>query len=158
MNETKELAKKLCDESGCHHKCSDTDGCSVEDEAKEVIANSATTKEKQIEEMARDICKLGISCEECTMLARKTNQTREQYCKAFEYAKRAYNAGYRKQSEGCDFCKAGNEKCGTCVKFFDYYEDGGSDRCSSEYGNEKCAYYKPVHHCSNCGAKMKGGE
>ena len=56
-------------------------------------------EEKQIEGMARDICKLGISCEECTMLARKTNQTREQYCKAFEYAKRAYNAGYRKQSE-----------------------------------------------------------
>ena len=56
-------------------------------------------KIEQIEEMARDICKLGISCEECTMLARKTNQTREQYCKAFEYAKRAYNAGYRKQSE-----------------------------------------------------------
>ena len=54
-------------------------------------------KIEQIEEMARDICKLGISCEECTMLARKTNQTREQYCKAFEYAKRAYNAGYRKQ-------------------------------------------------------------
>ena len=64
-----------------------------------------------------------------------------------------------KQSEGCDFCKAGNEKCGTCVKFFDYYEDGdGNDRCSTEYGNEKCAYYKPVHFCSNCGAKMKGGE
>ena len=181
----KELAKKLCDESGCHHKCKDIDECVVMEEAEEVIANSATAtdksnnelvpkgnelpfvltnedkvsvKEKQIEEMAKDICKLGISCEECTMLARKTNQTREQYCKAFEYAKRAYNAGYRKQSEGCDFCKAGNEKCGTCVKFFDYYEDGGSDRCSSEYGNEKCAYYKPVHHCSNCGAKMKGGE
>ena len=72
-------------------------------------------------------------------------------------AKKFYNAGYRKQSEGCDFCEAGNEKCGTCVKFFDYYEDGGSDRCSIEYGNEKCAYYKPVHYCSNCGAKMKGG-
>ena len=72
-------------------------------------------------------------------------------------AEHLYEAGYRKQSEGCDFCKAGSEKCGTCVKFFDYHEDGGSDRCSSEYGNEKCAYYKPVHHCSNCGAKMKGG-
>ena len=69
-------------------------------------------------------------------------------------------AGYRKQSVGeCDFCKADHEKCGTCVKFFDYYEDGdGNDRCSTEYGNEKCAYYKPVHYCSNCGAKMKGGE
>ena len=102
------------------------------------------SREKQIEEMAKVIeqrCNRDCipSCDECI-------------------AQTLYNAGYRKQSEGCDFCKEGNEKCGTCVKFFDYHEDGGSDRCSSEYGNEKCAFYKPVHHCSNCGAKMKGGE
>ncbi len=111
------------------------------------------SKEKQIEEMAWDLCDIPKhpsikSCEQCG----------NKRCHAMYYAERAYNKDYRKQSEGCDFCKEGNEKCGTCVKFFDYNEDGGSDRCSSEYGNEKCAYYKPVHHCSNCGAKMKGGE
>jgi hypothetical protein len=54
-NMIEELAKELCEKSGCHHKCNDTTDCVVEDEAKEVIANSATTKEKQIEEMARTI-------------------------------------------------------------------------------------------------------
>ena len=55
------------------------------------------SREKQIEEMARDICHLTVSCEECTMLASKTNQTKEQYCKAMTYAKRAYAKCYRKQ-------------------------------------------------------------
>lgn len=101
------------------------------------------SREKQIEEMADDIRRI-----------------RESYFGQADYlfAMKMYEDGYRKQSEGCDFCKVGSEKCGTCVKFFDYYEDGGSDRCSSEYGNEKCAYYKPVHHCSNCGARMSGGQ
>lgn len=54
--------------------------------------------EKQIEEMARDLCHLEITCDECTKLARKTGQTKEQYCKAMQYAKRAYNADYRKQA------------------------------------------------------------
>lgn len=109
----------------------------------------------QIEEMAKIIAvQIGYDCaarENCdaSCIVYK--------CHPYAYAEILYNAGYRKQSEGCDFCKTGEEKCGTCVKFFDYYEDGGSDRCSIEYGNEKCAYYKPVHHCPNCGAKMKGG-
>ena len=106
------------------------------------------SSEKQIEEMARAMCdEKEHTCEECDSC---------DMCEFWTEASRLYYAGYRKQSEGCDFCNAGSEKCGTCVKFFDYHEDGGSDRCSSEYGNEKCAYYKPVHHCSNCGAKMKG--
>lgn len=56
--------------------------------------------EKQaIEEMAKDICHLTVSCEECTVLARKTGQSKEQYCKAMQYAKRAVGKGYRRQSE-----------------------------------------------------------
>lgn len=106
-------------------------------------------KEKQIEEMA-------IVINDCPFIQAPIGC--DKHDGSVEIAKYLYNAGYRKQSEGCDFCKVGNEKCVTCVKFFDYYEDGeGNDRCSSEYGNEKCAYYKPVHFCSNCGAKMKGG-
>lgn len=40
------LAKELCNKSCCHHKCKDTKDCVVEEEAKEVIANSATTTKK----------------------------------------------------------------------------------------------------------------
>lgn len=107
-------------------------------------------KIEQIEEMARDICKLGISCEECTMLARKTNQTREQYCKAFEYAKRAYNAGYRKQSEG-EWIKInpnnlliGEYYCSCCNSVIDI-ADGKETPLDRE-----------MYYCPNCGAKMKG--
>ena len=110
------------------------------------------SREKQIEEIYEVLTRdCDTSCIECKF-------DRLDLCVPHHKAEALYEAGYRKQSEGCDFCKEGNEKCGTCVKFFDYHEDGGSDRCSIEYGNEKCAYYKPVHHCSNCGAKMKGGE
>jgi hypothetical protein len=98
---------------------------------------------EQIEEMANVIARL-------IPLASKARCT--------TVAITLYEQNYRKQSEGCDFCKEGDEKCGTCVKFFDYYEDGGSDRCSCECGREKCFYYKPVPHCSNCGAKLKGSE
>ena len=60
--------------------------------------------------------------------------------------------------ENCDWCKPGEEWCGTCVKFFDYYEDGGSDSCSAPFDLAKCSYYKPIHNCPNCGAKMDGGK
>ena len=35
--QVKELSKKLCEESSCHHKCRDTEHCVVEDEAKVII-------------------------------------------------------------------------------------------------------------------------
>lgn len=102
---------------------------------------------EQIEEMAKDLCKLGISCEECTMLAHKTNQTREQYCKAFEYAKRAYNAGYRKQKEG--------EWIENPIDNYDGEPSGLYYVCSvchTENGFEDTPF------CPNCGAHMRGGE
>ena len=48
------------------------------------------SKEKQIEEMASDICALDMDCKECHLF--------ENNCHAKKYARRAYNAGYRKQS------------------------------------------------------------
>ena len=56
----------------------------------------------------------------------------------------------------CGWCKPGEELCGTCIKKLDYYGDGGSDTCSAESYCLKCAYYKPMNHCPNCGAKMRG--
>jgi hypothetical protein len=48
-------------------------------------------KEKQIEEMAKDFCAVGIPCEECHLYKNR--------CHAKKYATRAYNNGYRKASE-----------------------------------------------------------
>ena len=56
--------------------------------------------EKQIEEMARDICHLNVSCDECTMLAKQMGQSKERYCKAMQYARRAYEKGWCKQGRG----------------------------------------------------------
>ena len=52
------------------------------------------SREKQIEEMAKDICRLACSCEEC--LYPKYRKSTDK-CAARMYAERAYNAGYRKQ-------------------------------------------------------------
>lgn len=45
---------------------------------------------EQIEEMAKTVCHLDRTCDECMTSFE---------CKAMTYAKRFYNAGYRKQSE-----------------------------------------------------------
>jgi hypothetical protein len=60
------------------------------------------------------------------------------------------------QKQGrCEWCEPGKEKCGTCLLFFDYYGDGGSDRCSGECDDKKCANYIPMNYCPNCGADMR---
>ena len=51
-------------------------------------------KEKQIEEMAKDLCRLPNTCEECPVGDITKNK-----CAARKYAERAYNANYRKASE-----------------------------------------------------------
>ncbi len=58
------------------------------------------------------------------------------------------------RSKGCMLCYP-NKRCGTCVKFFDYNEDGGSDECSATVYEESCAYYKPMPFCPNCGRKLE---
>lgn len=52
----------------------------------------------------------------------------------------------------CDWCKQGDERCGTCKNFF---TDDGS-RCSAEHDDIRCAYYEPMNYCPNCGADMRG--
>ena len=47
-------------------------------------------KEKQIEEMAKTVCHLDRTCDQCMTSFE---------CKAMTYAKRFYNAGYRKASD-----------------------------------------------------------
>ena len=100
-------------------------------EMKEVIANSATTKEKKIEEMRAILCRSGAinHCEYC------------EDCEGIVEA--LYNAGYRKQSEGeWIWSESGQE---------DYEQYWVCSCChEKDYFEEK--------FCPNCGAKMKGGE
>ena len=50
------LAKELCEKSGCHHKCHDTQDCVVEDEAMRGSANSYKMHyENAKSEVAREI-------------------------------------------------------------------------------------------------------
>lgn len=126
----KELAKELCEKSGCHHKCHDTSDCVVEDEAKEVIANSATTTEKQIDEIARII-----------------DDNHGFIVSSVETAKALYSAGYRKQSEGeWTYDYTGEELLGTDAVY--------------QYKCSLCGEHSivPWRYCPDCGAKMKGGE
>ena len=48
------------------------------------------SRDKQIEEMAKTVCHLDRTCDECMTSFE---------CKAMMYAKRFYNAGYRKSTE-----------------------------------------------------------
>jgi DNA integrity scanning protein DisA with diadenylate cyclase activity len=89
------LAKELCDKSGCHHKCNDTKDCVVEDEAKEVIANFATTTEKQIEELIDAIT--GIDDNGYAYDSEGFEITG--YANSRNIAEALYNAGYRKQKQ-----------------------------------------------------------
>lgn len=189
MSELKELAKELCDKSGCHHKCHDTKDCVVEDEAellisnklrcidcihneicqfynalgtkvicypcgfyeaKEVIANSATTKEKQIEVLKGDIC---IAADYCYGACDE--------CNLGDLAESLYNAGYRKQSEDtvevvrCKYCEYYNENEFT-------YSDDGYGRCNHPQQAYDCECFDmwvettPDDYCSY--GKMKDGE
>lgn len=52
--------------------------------------NKDPNAEKQIEEMAKNVCHLDRTCDECMTSFE---------CKAMMYAKRFYAAGYRKASE-----------------------------------------------------------
>lgn len=93
------------------------------------------SKEKQIAEMARDICRSrfaedAILCEEC-----------EKECLYHQIATALAAKGYRKQSEGA------------------WIKDEES-KFEHRYHCSVCNFYligKPTKYCEDCGAKMKGG-
>lgn len=88
--------------------------------------------EKQIEEMAKIMCKPTANkgnCKRCGF---------HKQCSKFDDARDLYNAGYRKQSDGewiKKYDKAPRYVCSVCNHLFNNKE------------------YK---FCPNCGAKMKG--
>ena len=171
----KELAKKLCDESGCHHKCKEIDECVVMEEAELLInqdksnnfdvksnnelvpkenelpfvltnEDKVSVKVKQIEEMARILC-ISKICHE----KKRANCIGLGDCpQSRDIAEALYNAGYRKQSVG-EWIVTNENGC--------WYYD--CPFCDDGYAQK--AKLPPSNYCSNCGAKlsetkMKGGE
>lgn len=100
--------------------------------------------EKQIEEMAND---LAAHCPDLV----------ENCCGASScvscLTRFLHTAGYRKQSEGHWFILEYEYfTCSECG----YYHPNGCD--STQEAKEKLADGKVPKYCSECGAKMKGGE
>lgn len=48
------IAKELCEKSPCHHKCHDTKGCVVEDEAEAIYSELTLTLKQALWEIVRD--------------------------------------------------------------------------------------------------------
>lgn len=94
---------------------------------------------KQIEEMAKDLCHLTCTCEECGKVA----EVSKHKCKAKVYARRAYEADYRKQSKGEWISVEGDVifKCSIC---------DAEISTSWDYENDYMWYF-----CPCCGANMK---
>ena len=147
-----QIAKDLCDKSGCHHKCHDTKDCVVEDDAEEVIANYATTTDKQIEEITKALNEKQNGGWKFVGDSEFTTDVFNE-----EVAKYLYEAGYRKQNEGewIDLYKGKyanpTYSCSVCGKgtLLTHYVD---------------ALLTPTviqalsPYCPHCGSKMKGGE
>jgi hypothetical protein len=101
------------------------------------------SKEKQIEEMAFDLCLIDrckhLPQEEC-------HNTTCAHCEA----EALYNAGYRKQSEGewIERDCITESKRGRTI----HYSTQKCSVCGRWNGRHK------TNFCPNCGAKMKGGE
>ena len=114
--------------------------------------------EKQIEEMARDICHLNVSCDECTMLAKQMGQSKERYCKAMQYARRAYEKGWCKQSEGEWIVDAWNGEKYITIPYQKHEHTGAyCSLCKSPALLDGAEFGVASNYCPNCGAKMKGG-
>lgn len=93
-------------------------------------------KDKQIEEMARIICKASSNkgeCEKCSFYPHRS-------CYNFEEAHALYNAGYRKEKQG------------------EWKFNGISWTCSEcgEYAIRGFIQAVKTDYCPHCGAKMKG--
>jgi hypothetical protein len=149
----KELAKELCEKSGCHHKCHDTEGCVVEDEALLLInenksnnfdvksnnelfkqalvegVNNRIDKDLQIGEMVDDIDTYIESVDVKHWYSDELDEG---------LAERLYNEGWRKQRKG-EWTRYSTSmmECSVCKRHTAYHR------------------YK---FCPHCGAKMKGGE
>jgi hypothetical protein len=175
--QVKEIAKKLCEKSGCHHKCHDTKDCVVEDEAELLLINENKSnnfdvksnnelfkqalvegvsrhfdkiieQEKQIEEMAEIIHKADVN-----------NDTNTIYF-PLSMAECLNKHGAKRTNESIALYNAGYRKqsegewndniigfCNVCMNCGAIVERSAIKNNSGK-----------LNFCPNCGAKMKGGE
>ena len=100
-------------------------------------------KEKQIEEMAVDLCLI----DRCKHLPQaECNNTTCAHCEA----EALYNAGYRKQSEGEWIAR--HHMSRSSRGRYTSYHTYTCGVCGKANGRQKTPF------CPHCGAKMKGGE
>ena len=102
--------------------------------------NGMTERDNQIEEMAREV--MG-GCEECSKCPLSFD------CKAYEYATKFYNAGYRKQAEGeWIFKEYGEDTYTNLTRIYECSLCGRTIECLNEADEPYC----------HCGARMRVGE
>ena len=173
-NKIKEIAKDLCDKSGCHHKCHDTDKCVVEDEALLLINQNKSNNfdVKSNEELFKQALVEGLNrrfdreieeakkIEQIEEIAKYLCKSYSPYCSmcpdcyAEEEATALYNAGYRKQSDVIDeFAEKLKEapiKCGLPLFGLSTNEE------IEEYFNDIMLQVRDA--IDNIAKEMKGGE
>ena len=94
--------------------------------------------EKQIEEMARNMCLMPCLCDECEEIRIIADKCLAQY-----YSMTLFKRGYRKQKEGENVSGTPSLfECSAC-----HWRD--NDTCTADTSE--------YNYCPNCGAKMKGG-
>jgi hypothetical protein len=107
-------------------------------------------REKQIEEMAREMCHLSAECKTCQICNERYHGD-DDLCYFQCVAKEIINHGYRKQSEGEWVQGIDNSKvCSICGKE-PLYTASGTVFATTFYRVKS-------NYCPNCGANMKGGE
>lgn len=185
MSNVEELTKALCKASGCHHLCSNTEGCVVEEEAKAILDKYELvpkelpfmlTKQLQVSE------KLLINEDKSNNFDVKSNNEieeiandinmhccslAEQFCGETScnacLTNFLYNAGYRKHTDR--FLVKEN---GEIIPLLPKQSEGewisqadGTHYCSN-CGHDATFTYDGMEICGVacpfCGAKMKGGE
>lgn len=103
------------------------------------------SKEKQIEEIAREMCHLSAECKTCQICNERYHGD-DDLCYFQCVAKEIINHGYRKQSDG-EWVETQRE-----WDFEPYfYTDYTCSVCGDREQDKR-------HFCPNCGAKMNGGE
>ena len=107
-------------------------------------------REKQIEEMALELCRPRNIVK--AMHHRTCGNCETSACDIYELCVDLYNAGYRKQSEG-EWIKINPNN----LLIGEYYCSCCNDVIDIADGRETPLDRK-MYYCPNCGAKMKGGE
>ena len=99
------------------------------------------SKEKQIHEMAKEIC----SEYDCVIPCQSCAYYRYANCRDVKSAEKLYIAGYRKQNEG------------EWIDMDYYIHNKRIYKCSECSNSEAKDTLTSANYCPNCGAKMKGG-